>query len=157
MATVAIYPAALRLEEAAKYCELSIDTFLKVCPMLPIPLAGGRWLTKRLDEWLYSLPIDWKAEDDENDFSKSEKLNGWIYIVGFLNYVKIGFTSKSSIQERIATLQTGCPEKLTVIASFKGSKQHEDGYHLRFAALNTQGEWFKREGELAAWIDGGCK
>lgn len=152
--TLNVWPAALRLDQAASYCGLSIEKFVRVCPVLPIPLADGRWLKIRLDEWQQALPDGWTAETDNNDFT--ERQPGWIYVVGFLNYVKIGYTSKS-IEERIVSLQTGCPETITIFATFRGSKQYETHFHQRFSAFNTQGEWFRREGELANWIDGGCK
>lgn len=156
MKVVIFSPAALRLDQAAKYCGLSIPTFMRVCPVQPMNLADGRWLAKRLDEWMYNLPDGWTAESDANNFASSEKQPGWVYVVGFLNYVKIGFTSKS-IEERMVGLQTGCPERITIYSTFRGSKQYEDYFHKRFAAYNTQGEWFRREGNLSAWIDGGCK
>ena len=57
--TVAIVPAALRLDQAAEYCGLSVDTFKHVCPVKPIAFTessrGNRYLRVRLDEWLLSL------------------------------------------------------------------------------------------------------
>lgn len=53
------WPAALRLDQAAAYCGLSVPTFEKVCPVKPIAFTqstrGNRYLTKRLDEWLLTL------------------------------------------------------------------------------------------------------
>jgi len=44
---------------AAAYCGLSVDTFVEVCPVLPVLItrsrAGKRYLRRRLDEWLLSL------------------------------------------------------------------------------------------------------
>jgi hypothetical protein len=119
-------------------------------------LADGRWLTVRLEEWLASLPEDWTPESDHRDFTLVGKQPGWVYVVGFSHYVKIGFTSKS-VEERIASLQTGCPETITVFAAFRGSKQYEAHLHKRFASFGTQGEWFRCDGDLASWIVGGCK
>lgn len=150
------WPAALNLSEAAEYCGLSVVTFLRVCPMKPMPLADGRWLRARLDEWKSSLPDGWSAETDKNDFRQTVHRDGWVYVVGFANYVKIGFTTKA-VEERIASLQTGCPETLAVYAAFRGSKAIEASLHRSFADFSTQGEWFRREGNLAAWIEGGCK
>lgn len=151
-----VWPAALRLDQAAEYCGLSVDTFLRVCPVRPLPLADGRWLRVRLDEWKQSLPDDWTPEADGNDFRDSREMPGWVYVVGFAGYVKIGFTSRS-VEERIVSLQTGCPEPIAVYATLRGSLSFERHLHDRFKSFHTQGEWFRREGELAAWIDGGCK
>jgi hypothetical protein len=53
------WPAALRLDQAAEYCGLSVDTFKEVCTVAPIQFTesshGRRWLRARLDEWLDSL------------------------------------------------------------------------------------------------------
>lgn len=80
---------------------------------------------------------------------------GFIYVIGFGAYVKIGFTERS-VRQRIAGLQTGCPEKLETYATLRGSRDEERGFHERFAALRMNGEWFRREGALADWIEGGC-
>ncbi|WP_409566694.1 GIY-YIG nuclease family protein [Methylobacterium sp. E-005] len=79
-----------------------------------------------------------------------------IYVVGFAQYVKIGITQRD-VQHRIAGIQTGCPEKLEIYATFPGGLLLEKELHRRFAEHRRQGEWFVREGELAEWIAGGCK
>lgn len=150
------WPAALPLNEAAEYCRLSVDEFLRVCPVQPLALADGRWLLIRLDEWKQSLPDNWSPEADKNDFRSTRPQSGWVYVIGFGNYVKIGFTARS-VEERIVGLQTGCPEPIKVYAAFRAPLAFEANLHERFKAFGTQGEWFRREGELAAWIDGGCK
>ena len=42
------WPAALRLDQAAAYCGLSVDTFKEVCTVAPIQFTqsshGRRWL-----------------------------------------------------------------------------------------------------------------
>jgi hypothetical protein len=53
------WPAALRLNQAAEYCGLSVETFKTVCTVKPIEFTksawGNRYLRARLDEWLASL------------------------------------------------------------------------------------------------------
>jgi hypothetical protein len=53
------WPAALRLDQAAAYCGLSVDTFKEVCPVRPIEFTrstkGNRYLRARLDAWLLSI------------------------------------------------------------------------------------------------------
>jgi hypothetical protein len=57
--TLTVWPASLRLDQAAAYCGLSVDTFKDKCPVKPIELTdsskGHRWLRVRLDEWLLSI------------------------------------------------------------------------------------------------------
>jgi hypothetical protein len=52
-------PAALRLDQSAAYCGLSVETFKIVCPVRPIQFTdstrGNRYLRAKLDEWLGSL------------------------------------------------------------------------------------------------------
>ena len=54
-----VWPAALRLDRAAKYCGLSVETFKAVCPVKPIEFTqstrGHRYLKASLDAWLSSL------------------------------------------------------------------------------------------------------
>jgi hypothetical protein len=53
------WQAALRLDQAAVYSGLSVDTFKEVCPIKPIAFTqsarGRRYLRARLDAWLASL------------------------------------------------------------------------------------------------------
>jgi hypothetical protein len=53
------WPAALRLDQAAAYCGLSVDTLKEVCPVKPVAFTGStrgnRWLRISLDNWLASL------------------------------------------------------------------------------------------------------
>jgi hypothetical protein len=53
------WPAALRLDQAATYVGLSVDTFKEICPVKPIPFTtstrGNRYLRASLDNWLVSL------------------------------------------------------------------------------------------------------
>jgi len=53
------WPAALRLDQAAAYCGLSVETFKLKCPVRPIEFTdssrGYRFWRVRLDEWLARL------------------------------------------------------------------------------------------------------
>ena len=57
------------------------------------------------------------------------------------NCVKIGFTSRS-VEQRIAELQTGQPQRLRLWGSIPGECDAEQGLHKEYAALRTNGEWF---------------
>lgn len=78
-----------------------------------------------------------------------------VYVVGFGQYVKIGIST--NISDRIASLQTAMPEKLELYAVLDGWAAEEMALHRRFVQYHAIGEWFRRAGELAEWIDGGCK
>lgn len=79
---------------------------------------------------------------------------GTVYVVGFANYVKIGFSI--DLFGRLKALQEGTPELLVVYAKIPGTMADERAFHKRFASHRLRGEWFRKEGSLAAWIEGGC-
>jgi hypothetical protein len=77
-----------------------------------------------------------------------------VYVVGFGPYVKIGVTR--NLTERMAQIQT--PEKVNLYAFFDGERSSYEGFlHRRFDEYRMHGEWFRRDGDLAAWINGGCQ
>ena len=53
------WPAALRLDQAAAYSGLCVETFKAKCPVKPIEFTrstrGHRYLRASLDNWLVSL------------------------------------------------------------------------------------------------------
>jgi hypothetical protein len=63
--------------------------------------------------------------------------------------IKIGKTTRS-IKNRHASLQTGNPEKLIVLATTE--RYTEGELHKRFASLRLGGEWFKPAITLLLWI-----
>lgn len=73
-----LWPAALRLDQAAAYCGLSVDTFKARCPVKPIKFTestkGNRYLRARLDVWLSSL--DPNAQSSPIGRRFGEKLGG---------------------------------------------------------------------------------
>jgi hypothetical protein len=64
-----VWPASLRLDQAAEYCSLSVDTFKKVCPLKPIGFTesarGNRYLRASLDNWLVGLDKNSQPEAKE--------------------------------------------------------------------------------------------
>lgn len=61
--------------------------------------------------------------------------------------VKIGFTT-GVVENRLKSIQTGYPERLTVLATVEGTIYDESALHARFARARLHGEWFKRTPEL---------
>lgn len=78
---------------------------------------------------------------------------GWIYVIeaGGLGAVKIGFTA-SKPSKRIATLQTGCPAKITVRGLLPGFIWTEKNYHRIFDESRLTGEWFSRSGDVDRFV-----
>jgi hypothetical protein len=62
------WPAALRQDQAAAYCGLSVDTFKSICPVRPIEFTpsarGQRYLRERLDAWLSNLDPNREASQE---------------------------------------------------------------------------------------------
>jgi hypothetical protein len=61
--------------------------------------------------------------------------------------LKIGFTS-SNPYARLATLQTGSPTELTVMAVRPGTMDDERRLHEEFAEERVRGEWFQMSERL---------
>lgn len=76
-----------------------------------------------------------------------------VYVIGYGPYVKIGVST--NIKYRMAALQT--PEPAILYATLDGWVKEEKALHRRFDAYRLNGEWFRNDGDLAEWIDGGCK
>ncbi len=74
--------------------------------------------------------------------------NGYIYIIGNLDYnlVKIGFSKKPN--SRLGSIQTGCPFKIYIIAIFSGTMRTEKDLHEKYSEYRTNGEWFSVQGKL---------
>lgn len=64
--------------------------------------------------------------------------------------VKIGFSNDHV--SRFSALKTGNAHELKMIGIVPGTHQDEKAMHKRFAAYRVRGEWFKIEGELAAFL-----
>jgi len=85
----------------------------------------------------------------EKNIRKNIKLKeGKIYIIGNLHHglVKIGFSTNPD--KRLSGIQCGCPFKVKVLRVFNGTMKQEKYLHYKYRNLNTNGEWFKYEGEL---------
>ena len=69
--------------------------------------------------------------------------DGYVYFIESegSGQVKIGW-AKHSPSERMATLQTGCPELLIMRGYFRGTMDSERRMHRTFRELRVRGEWF---------------
>jgi hypothetical protein len=79
--------------------------------------------------------------------------SGWVYFVVCPETArcKIGFT-KGKVQKRIASLQTGSPSELVLIAMQPGTLETERKLHVRFADSRLHGEWFRLTDQLRAYL-----
>jgi len=73
-----------------------------------------------------------------------------VYFVQGAWLIKIGFASFPV--ERFASMLTGCPIPLSLLASTPGGPTLENYLHKRFAADRSHGEWFRRSPDLDAVI-----
>jgi len=78
-----------------------------------------------------------------------------VYVVGFQRFIKIG--TSVNVKERVAGLQTAVPVPLKTYAVLPGGQPEEASLHRRFSAYRLNGEWFRRTGRIAAWVEGGCQ
>lgn len=59
--------------------------------------------------------------------------------------IKIGYTAGKA-EDRLKQLQTGCPHKLRVLATFDGYDQEdEQRIHRELDHLRDKGEWFRMD------------
>ena len=74
---------------------------------------------------------------------------GYIYAIRsqYPRLIKIGFSK--SPETRLAELQTGSPQKLTLLDKWKGTLDHEHEIHRRLKPHHAHGEWFKIQSEEA--------
>jgi hypothetical protein len=74
-----VWPAALRLDQAADYTGLCVETFKSVCPVKPIQFTqstrGDRYLKESLDAWLASLDPN-KQASPTRPVSWGDRLGG---------------------------------------------------------------------------------
>lgn len=82
---------------------------------------------------------------------------GFVYFITCLssaNYpIKIGW-SATMTDFRLATLQCGNPNLLTVVATLVATYDDEQKLHRYFAHLHVRGEWFLRGADLLEYIGG---
>ena len=65
--------------------------------------------------------------------------------------IKIGFT-KTKPSQRLASVQTGSPDKLYLLGTMDGDEIKEEQIHTKFKDINYRGEWFYPSKELLAFV-----
>ncbi len=81
--------------------------------------------------------------------------NGTVYAMGYADRVKVGWTGRTT-GWRLRQMQPFYPETLIVFGSCPGTRGDEARFHGLFRLHQIRGEWFLREGAVAAWIEAGC-
>jgi hypothetical protein len=71
---------------------------------------------------------------------------GHVYFISFGSLIKIGFST--NIQQRLRVLPHD-----ELLAKIPGTMRDEKVLHRQFAHLRQQGEWFRKEPDLLAYID----
>lgn len=74
-----------------------------------------------------------------------------VYFLRAGDFIKIGKTTDDT-GNRVASLQTGCPFPIEVLATIRGGRRREARLHKTFAALRAHGEWFHASPMLLAFI-----
>lgn len=82
---------------------------------------------------------------------KAPQWKGLIYVVGYDDYVKIGFTK--DLRKRMSQLQTACPQRLHAHHTLPGTIANEQALHKSFAKSRLTNEWFRLSGPIADWIE----
>lgn len=84
------------------------------------------------------------ADIEANPFSEAmpPEPGEQVYFIGSIEGpVKIG--RSVAVQARLATLQTGCPTPIHILAVVDGGRLLERAYHEHFANDRLHGEWFR--------------
>lgn len=157
---VAAPPATVTQRNCLELFGLSKKDFLKAAGVaFPVKRIGQLRvaLFEHVDAWVehgQRQPIP-TAELQPAPLEPLEPIERWpncegVYFVAAAEFIKIG--RADSIARRLRELQTGCPHDLSLVAWFSGGSKEERAYHRRFRAHRLRGEWFRREGELDAFL-----
>lgn len=123
--------------------QLNGDAQQVVCPRC------GRRMMLRASAWYHSYALPEDAGRPRRNHAVPSIVPpasvGTIYLVGCgtAGPVKIGFTTKEPA-ERMAALQTGSPDTLHLLGSFRGTQEDERQLHARLVEHRLHGEWFRR-------------
>ena len=75
---------------------------------------------------------------------------GFIYVLRSEGFLKIGWSRNP--EARLRTAKTFNPRPVDLVGFFDAEDRQEREVHIKFSAYRLNGsEWFKDEGEVAAW------
>jgi hypothetical protein len=78
---------------------------------------------------------------------------GKVYVLESGGLIKIGYSMDPIY--RIRSIRATSPVPVSILHQMDGCELDEKNLHKRFSSQRAHGEWFRKEGELAEWIDGG--
>lgn len=108
-----------------------------------------------LTEWMKETAATRAPGADRPPNWTSFAVLGDVYALGYGDRVKIGWSSIDPNWRR-EQMQRTYPETLVLFGFSPGYMRDEKALHAQFAAHRIRGEWFLREGGVAAWIEAGC-
>jgi hypothetical protein len=79
----------------------------------------------------------------------------WVYFAQeeFSLYIKIGWTTRQTVEERLDQVMPFCPGKLRFLAAIpRGEHRHEKALHHQFSSAHVHDEWFLPVPELVSFI-----
>jgi hypothetical protein len=117
------------------------------------PRAEGSYLSeaRQLQAWwnhYLSLTAEDELEPEPEPIAFGRP--SVIYFLSAGDKLKIGFTS--DLNQRMTSLSATSPVPLTLLHSTPGTMADERSWHRRFADYRLHGEWFRLQGELAAYL-----
>lgn len=95
-----------------------------------------------------------EVENLRRKLPSAEQHGGRIYLIrsGDSDVVKIGFAF--DVEKRLRELQTGSPEKLSIVATVPGDIKTEQMLHKNYASSHIRGEWFHETPEIRCFFRG---
>ncbi|WP_187278259.1 GIY-YIG nuclease family protein [Methylobacterium sp. WL7] len=122
---------------------------------MPPPKAKARLFASAIPEVPEQRRQETALDRAMNPGRTQPRIANKTYIIRCGPFVKIGMAV--DVETRFRTLLASNPFDLEMVAILPGGRAVERALHLRFAAYKHRDEWFREEGELAAWIAGGCQ
>lgn len=95
----------------------------------------------------------WYDSPPRRDTGPGGRRFGWVYFIeaSGLGLVKIGWSMDP--EGRLRALLTHSPVDMRILTARPGGVKSESALHRHFKALCVRGEWFRHEGELAAFVE----
>ncbi len=90
------------------------------------------------------------SSDKLPTYSLDKGAVGYVYFLRCGDTVKIGFSK--SVPKRVKSLSAATPHETEIVKVIPGTTQTERYFHAHFSAYRQKGEWFRLEGELAAFL-----
>jgi hypothetical protein len=144
------------LKEAAAFFKIGVSTLMSARKrgLLTTTKPGREIRTSPNDVRRFLKKVSPKPFPPGVKLGELMFVPGGVYVVGFAGFVKIGWST--NLEKRIATIQQGVPDKLTIYGLFEGGIPEERFLHRRFREHRIRGEWFRNEGAVAEWVKRGC-